>query len=83
MRLDKYLKVSRLIKRRTIANEACDNERVHVNGRPARASYEVKIGDVIEIRFGQKRVAVEVVSVSENAPKSEAPAMYKELNPGS
>ena len=54
MRLDKYLKVSRLIKRRTIANEACDSERVTVNGRIARASYEVKVGDIIEIRFGQK-----------------------------
>ena len=79
MRLDKYLKVSRLIKRRTVANEACDNERVSVNGKVARASYEVKIGDVIEISFGQKTVKVEVVTVSEHAAKSDAPAMYKEV----
>ncbi|NLO48698.1 MAG: RNA-binding S4 domain-containing protein [Clostridiales bacterium] len=79
MRLDKYLKVSRLIKRRTVANEACDNERVSVNGKVARASYEVKLGDVIEIRFGQKRVKVEVMNISETAGKSEAPAMYKEI----
>ena len=59
MRLDKYLKVSRLIKRRTVANEACDNERVSVNGRPARASYEVKVGDVIAIRFGERTLTVE------------------------
>lgn len=79
MRLDKYLKVSRLIKRRTVANEACDNERVAVNGKVARASYEVKIGDVIEISFGQKTVKVEVVTISEHAAKSDAPAMYKEI----
>ena len=79
MRLDKYLKVSRIIKRRTVANEACDNERVSVNGKVARASYEVKIGDVIEIGFGQKTVKVEVVSISEHAAKSDAPAMYKEV----
>jgi len=79
MRLDKYLKVSRLIKRRTVANEACDNERVAVNGKVARASYEVKLGDVIEISFGQKTVKVEVVTISEYAAKSDAPAMYKEI----
>ncbi|NMA36814.1 MAG: RNA-binding S4 domain-containing protein [Papillibacter sp.] len=79
MRLDKYLKVSRLIKRRTIANEACDSERVTVNGRIARASYEVKVGDIIEIRFGQKIIKVEVVTVAEHAGKDEASAMYKEL----
>ncbi|MDE7221578.1 MAG: RNA-binding S4 domain-containing protein [Oscillospiraceae bacterium] len=79
MRLDKYLKVSRLIKRRTVANEACDNERVTVNGRVARASYEVKEGDVIAIRFGQRTLTVEVVSVMENAGKAEASAMYKEM----
>jgi len=80
MRLDKYLKVSRLIKRRTIANEACDGERVSVNGRKAKASYDVKPGDVIEIRFGQRTVKVEVISVSEHATKADAPAMYKEIN---
>jgi len=79
MRLDKYLKVSRLIKRRTVANEACDNERVNVNGRTAKASYEVKPGDVIEVRFGQKRLKVEVISVSEHATKADAPAMYREV----
>lgn len=79
MRLDKYLKVSRLIKRRTVANEACDGERVSVNGRTAKASYEVKIGDLIEIRFGQRLVKVEVITVSEHATKADAPAMYREL----
>ena len=78
MRLDKYLKVSRLIKRRTVANEACDNERVTVNGRVARASYEVKVGDVITIRFGQKALSVEVVSVADNVGKADAAAMYRE-----
>ena len=79
MRLDKYLKVSRLIKRRTVANEACDGERVSVNGRTAKASYDVKVGDVLEIRFGQRVTKVEVLAVSEHATKSDAPAMYKEL----
>lgn len=79
MRLDKYLKVSRLIKRRTVANEACDAERVSVNGRVQRASYEVKPGDVIAIRFGQRTLTVEVVSVQENAGKADASAMYREL----
>ena len=79
MRLDKWLKVSRLIKRRTVANEACDNQRVSVNGRPVRASYEVKAGDVLELRFGEKTVKVEVLTVSEHVGKADAPAMYKEL----
>ena len=79
MRLDKYLKVSRLIKRRTVANEACDGGRVTVNGAPAKASREVKPGDVIEIRFGARTTRVEVVSVSDNVNKAEAPAMYREL----
>lgn len=79
MRLDKYLKVSRLIKRRTVANEACDNERVTVNGRVARASYEVKVGDVIAIRFGERTLSVEVVSVQENVGKADAAAMYREV----
>ena len=78
MRLDKYLKVIRLIKRRTVANEACDNERVTVNGRVARASYDVKVGDVITIRFGQKALSVEVVSVADNVGKADAAAMYRE-----
>ncbi|MCL2392453.1 MAG: RNA-binding S4 domain-containing protein [Oscillospiraceae bacterium] len=80
MRLDKFLKVSRLIKRRTIANEACDNERVNVNGRPARASYTVKPNDIIELRFGQRTLKVEVLSISEHASKSDAPAMYREIS---
>ncbi len=79
MRLDKYLKVSRLIKRRTIANEACDNERVWVNGRPARASYDVKIGDKIEIRFGAKTLCVEVLQVAETVRKDDAVGMYREV----
>lgn len=78
MRLDKYLKVSRLIKRRTVANEACDNERVTVNGRVARASYDVKVGDVITFRFGQKALSVEVLSVADNVGKADAAAMYRE-----
>ena len=79
MRLDKYLKVSRLIKRRTVANEACDNERVSVNGRVQRASYDVKVGDKISIRFGERIVSVEVVSVQDNVGKADAAAMYREL----
>lgn len=81
MRLDKYLKVSRLIKRRTVANEACDNERVTVNGKVARASYEVKVGDVISVRFGQRSLTVEVLSIVENVGKAEAAAMYREVAP--
>ena len=79
MRLDKWLKVSRLIKRRTVANEACDNQRVSANGRPVRASYDVKEGDVLELRFGEKTIRVEVLAVTEHAGKADAPAMYKEL----
>ncbi len=79
MRLDKYLKVSRLIKRRTVANEACDGERVSVNGRQVKASYQVKVGDVIEIAFGQRALRVEVTTVNETASKADAPAMYREL----
>ncbi len=80
MRLDKYLKVSRLIKRRTVANEACDNERVSVNGRVQRASYDVKVGDVISVRFGQKELRVEVLSVQDNVGKADAAAMYREVS---
>ena len=79
MRLDKYLKVSRLIKRRTVANEACDGERVRVNGRQVKAGYQVKVGDIIEVAFGQRNLKVEVLSVNETAKKDEAPAMYREL----
>lgn len=79
MRLDKYLKVSRLIKRRSVANDACDAERVSVNGRQVKASYQVKVGDVIEIAFGQRSLRVEVTEINENANKASAPAMYGEL----
>jgi len=79
MRLDKYLKVSRLIKRRTVANEACDAGRIEVNGKVARASCEVKVGDRITARFGERALTVEVVSVQENAGKAEAGMMYREL----
>jgi len=79
MRLDKYLKVSRLIKRRTVANEACDNGRISVNGRVVKASYEVKVGDRIEIAMGARTVAVEVVQVADNIRKDDAGAMYKEI----
>ena len=79
MRLDKYLKVSRLIKRRTVANEACDNGRISVNGRVVKASYEVKVGDKIELAMGARTIAVEVVQVADNVRKDDAGAMYKEI----
>ena len=79
MRLDKYLKVSRLIKRRSVANEAGDGERVSVNGRQVKASYQVKGGDISEIAFGQRTLKVEVTEINETANKASAPAMYKEL----
>ena len=79
MRLDKYLKVSRLIKRRTVANEACDNGLVEVNGRVQRASYDVKVGDVISVRFGARTLTVEVVTVAESVSKADAAAMYREV----
>ena len=77
MRLDKYLKVSRIIKRRTIANEACDAGRVNVNGRVARASHDIKVDDVIEISFGAKIVKVQVLNVAETVKKDDAALMYK------
>ncbi len=79
MRLDKYLKVSRLIKRRTVANEACDAGRVTVNGKTARASYDVKVGDVIEIAFGNKTVKAEVTKITETVRKEEAGDMFQLL----
>ena len=79
MRLDKYLKVSRLIKRRTVANEACDNGRVSVTGRPVKASYDVKVGDRLEIALGTRTLAVEVLQVAETVKKDDASAMYKEV----
>lgn len=77
MRLDKYLKISRIIKRRTVANEACDAGRVIVNGKVARASYDVKIGDIIEISFGTRNFKAQVVSVAETVRKDDASDMYK------
>jgi len=79
MRLDKFLKVSRIIKRRTVANEACDNGRISVNGRIVKASYEVKVGDKLEISMGPRTVAVEVLQVAETVRKDDASAMYKEI----
>lgn len=79
MRLDKYLKVSRLIKRRTVANEACDSGRVTVNGKVARASYDVKQGDVIEITFGNRSVKTEVLAVEETVRKEQAAELFRYL----
>ncbi len=79
MRLDKYLKVSRLIKRRTVANEACDGERVMVNGKVVKASYNVKIGDIIEIGFGNKSIKVEVLKIAETVRKDDASEMFRYL----
>ena len=77
MRLDKYLKVSRIIKRRTVANEACDAARVSVNGRPVKASYDVKVGDVLEITFGQRLLKVRVKDVKEYTAKNDAALLYE------
>ncbi len=79
MRLDKFLKVSRLIKRRTVANEACDAGRVSVNGRPVKASYDVKVGDIIEIAFGTKELRAEVLDVQETVRKEEAKELVRYL----
>lgn len=77
MRLDKYLKVSRLIKRRTVANDACDASRISVNGKPAKASYNVKVGDLISIGFGSKTVTVKVADIRETTKKTECLGMYE------
>ena len=79
MRLDKWLKVSRLIKRRTVAQEACDGGRVSVNGAVAKPSRDVKVGDIVEVTFGSKTLRAEVLSVQETVRKDDAAAMYKEL----
>lgn len=79
MRLDKYLKVSRIIKRRTVANEACDAGRVTINGKVAKAGTEVKIGDIIEIKFGNNTTKVEVLDISETQKKEAAAQMYKSV----
>jgi ribosomal 50S subunit-recycling heat shock protein len=80
MRLDKYLKVSRIIKRRTVANNACDSEHVKVNGRDAKASYDVKIGDVIEIAFGERILRVRVKDVKEHTLKNDASELYEVID---
>ncbi len=77
MRLDKYLKVSRIIKRRTVANEACDAQRIEVNGKPAKASYDVKIGDLISVMFGNRQVTVRVLDIRETTKKTESVGMYE------
>ena len=79
MRLDKYLKVSRIIKRRTVANDACDAEHVMVNGRRAKASYDVKTGDVLEITFGQRTLKLRVLEVKDSVAKADASSMYQIL----
>ena len=79
MRLDKYLEVARLVKRRTVANGACDTQRVMVNGREAKASYQVKVGDVIEVAFGNRQLRVRVLAVPEHAAKQDAQLMYEEI----
>lgn len=79
MRIDKYLKVSRLIKRRSVANEACDSGRISVNGRPVKASYDVKVGDVIEIKLGERINSYEVTDISEHVLKGDAQNLYKPL----
>ena len=80
MRLDKYLKVSRLIKRRTVANEACNSARISVNGRAAKASYDVKLGDEITVAFGQKKITVKVLDIKETTKKSESVGMYEVIS---
>ncbi|MBQ8577564.1 MAG: RNA-binding S4 domain-containing protein [Clostridia bacterium] len=77
MRLDKYLKVSRIIKRRTVANDACDADHVTVNGRRAKASYDVKAGDILEITFGEKTLKIEVLDVKDNVGKADASSLYQ------
>ena len=79
MRLDKYLKVARIIKRRTVANDACDASHVSVNGKPAKASYDVKEGDVIEVAFGGRTVRVRVLSIKDSTKKADAADMYEIL----
>ena len=80
MRLDKYLKVSRIIKRRTVANNACDSEHVKVNGRDAKASYDVKVGDIIEIAFGERVLRVKVKDIKEHTLKNDASELYEVID---
>lgn len=77
MRLDKFLKVSRIIKRRTVANDACDTEHVNVNGKRAKASYDVKIGDIVEITFGERTLKFKVLEIREHVGKDEASSLYE------
>ena len=77
MRLDKYLKVYRIIKRRTVANDACDNAHVTANGRPAKASYDVKVGDILEITFGERTLKIRVLNVQEHVAKAAAAELYE------
>ena len=79
MRIDKFLKVSRLIKRRTVANEACDNGRISINGKVCKASADIKPGDIVEIRFGERMIKVRIEDVKEHALKNDAPLMYTVL----
>ena len=80
MRLDKYLKVSRLIKRRTVANDACDTEHISVNGKTAKASYQVKLGDIISITYGEKTVSIKVTDIKDSTKKSDAAEMYEVID---
>ena len=80
MRLDKFLKVSRIIKRRTVANNACDSEHVKVNGRDAKASYDVKIGDIIEVSFGERVLKIRVKDIKEHTLKNDACELYEVIN---
>ena len=80
MRLDKYLKVTRIIKRRTVANDACDAAHVSVNGRPAKASYDVKIGDVVEVTFGSRTLKFKVLDVKETVGKNDAASLYEVID---
>lgn len=80
MRLDKYLKVSRVIKRRTVANDACDESHVSVNGRPAKASYQVKEGDIVEITFGARTLKIRVKAIAEHTLKSDAASLYEVIS---
>ena len=80
MRLDKFLKVSRIIKRRTVANQACDTEHVDVNGRRAKASYDVKVGDVIAVTYGERTLTFKVLDVREHVAKADAASMYEIIN---
>lgn len=80
MRIDKYLKVTRLIKRRTVANDACDGEKIEVNGRVVKASYQVKVGDKIKITFGNREMTVEVLNISEHVKKEDVGLMYRQID---